>query len=509
MAWQGTVFGSFLPSALSLSSLLLCGDGKEGGWTYYKLPHRRPPPPLFIGSAAKHYDTPNPLTPFLTFAYCPSETRRVYIRARVQDRQMCVITSKFVLQVYMSTVRSLYGFLEVVYIVATATIAVTASTTATGETCAWRSLLQNFPPYQPPICPTSRWQGPEQCIHGTCVFTNYHIGGGSVAVTHRQNTQLVHSFTGPTAADDLTPSFPPFHESPIPGKGIGLIASRTIRKGEIVMYLPPTMIVELVFHVANDDAETSSSRAKLYELALAKLPARRRDGFMGQLGRDVHDKINTNCFRIRLPSPSIVEGKPKGDNSHLGCYPDAARFNHDCRPNLTYRMANTTTHTTVALRDIPAGEELTISYIVNLLAPRAARRASLLASWGFNCSCPACSDSSASDARLARIGQLEAAVSSLDPARTTAETGAQLAALYEQEGLDMYLGHAYTQAALNYAVFGKTGEARRYARMAVEAGEREKGVGHGDEKGMRVLAERPGEHWTAGVWEGRRRMKML
>jgi hypothetical protein len=71
----------------------------------------------------------------------------------------------------------------------------------------------------------------------------------------------------------------------------------------------------------------------------------------------------------------------------------ASRFNHSCIPNVhnaynpTIRME--TFHST---RDIEAGEELTISYVSGI-SVRDERQAQLK-SWGFQCSCPACEDTS-------------------------------------------------------------------------------------------------------------------
>jgi hypothetical protein len=69
----------------------------------------------------------------------------------------------------------------------------------------------------------------------------------------------------------------------------------------------------------------------------------------------------------------------------------ASRFNHSCIPNVhnaynpIIRM-----ETFHSIRDIEAGEELTISYLSGI-SVRDERQAQLK-SWGFQCSCPACKD---------------------------------------------------------------------------------------------------------------------
>lgn len=154
----------------------------------------------------------------------------------------------------------------------------------------------------------------------------------------------------------------------------------------------------------------------------------------------------------------------------------------------------------MAARDIAPGEELSISYI-ELMLPRE-ERLSRLRKWGFECSCSHCTmsdeEAAASDARLKKIEELETALENFNETIVTADTGAQVAELYEKERLDIYLGQVYTRAALNYALFGEEEKARKYAEAAVEAVERESGPGAGDAKAMRILAENPKAHWTWG-----------
>ncbi len=73
-------------------------------------------------------------------------------------------------------------------------------------------------------------------------------------------------------------------------------------------------------------ADASAFSALVYEFAVARLPKNRRDAFLGQMGRDIHDKINTNSFQF------FVHGTDEKGTRHLAAYPDVAKFNHDCRP---------------------------------------------------------------------------------------------------------------------------------------------------------------------------------
>ncbi|KAI1484931.1 hypothetical protein F5X96DRAFT_675149, partial [Biscogniauxia mediterranea] len=107
-------------------------------------------------------------------------------------------------------------------------------------------------------------------------------------------------------------------------------------------------------------------------------------------------------------------------------------------------------------------------------------------------------ETAASDARLRRIAQLKADLETFDRTVVTAETGAELVALYRAERLDSYLGHAHARAALNFALFGDEARAREHAAAAADAVEREAGPGAADAKAMRLLAENPRAHWTWG-----------
>lgn len=104
----------------------------------------------------------------------------------------------------------------------------------------------------------------------------------------------------------------------------------------------------------------------------------------------------------------------------------------------------------------------------------------------------------ASDARLQKIVELEKKLDDFADTSVTAGTGAELAKLYQDERLDIYLGHVYTRVALNYALFGEVEKAQEYASIAVGAVEREFGPDAGDIRSMKILAQDPRNHWTWG-----------
>ncbi|CAM44467.1 hypothetical protein LBRM_35_7140 [Leishmania braziliensis MHOM/BR/75/M2904] len=84
-----------------------------------------------------------------------------------------------------------------------------------------------------------------------------------------------------------------------------------------------------------------------------------------------------------------------------GIYEVGCLFNHSCDPNLSvqYSSLNDETLTVVALRDVKAGEELTISYIDSSL-PFAVRQQQLLDHYLFECRCPRCVAEGTTDANM-------------------------------------------------------------------------------------------------------------
>ncbi|KAK4041415.1 SET domain-containing protein 5 [Parachaetomium inaequale] len=355
----------------------------------------------------------------------------------------------------------------------------------------WNEFDERYEPprtYQLP----APWKGPERCSTEFCLFSSPVAGEGMSLITTSRSAYIVATSKIPMSTG-LEPTA--LYEAEIPGKGVGLIANRTIRKGEIIMQRAPALLIQSTPHL---DLEPEL-RLEVYQAAVYRLPEVTRDRFLRQIGNNIYDKVEKNSFRI------FVDGDRK-HSAHLGIFPEVSKFNHDCRPNVHYRLANLT-HTTVAVRDIPAGEELTISYIYGR-TPRSERQ-SQLSEWGFTCTCSQCTlpdlESRASDIRLRQIKELEAEIERLmsrgggGGGGMRPEMGGKLVELYLAERLDAYLAPTYTRAALIYSMFGHEEKAREYAREAAGALERETGPQATDIESMRRLAGDPKGHWSWGV----------
>ncbi|KAI0434306.1 hypothetical protein F5Y09DRAFT_337777 [Xylaria sp. FL1042] len=233
--------------------------------------------------------------------------------------------------------------------------------------CASPDFIRKF--ILPPSSPLDEWRGPEHCVNGTCVYFNAAQNGGISLITSPEHARIIQSYAIPVDGGAYPP---PYYTEEIEGKGIGLRANRSITKGEVLMVRGPTLIAQTE---AITELEVAA-RDMMYEFAIAQLPKNRRDAFFGQMGRDIHGKINTNSFQF------FIHGADEKGTRHLAAYPDVAKFNHDCRPNVHYRIADAVI-TAVAARDIQEGEELAISYIDIFLPSR--KRKERIRSWGFEC----------------------------------------------------------------------------------------------------------------------------
>ncbi|ORY66298.1 uncharacterized protein BCR38DRAFT_473569 [Pseudomassariella vexata] len=333
------------------------------------------------------------------------------------------------------------------------------------------------------------WKGPHSCEERYCVWSNTGFSGqGMSIVTTMANHQRVERLPKVTARLEGASSH--FLLAAVPGKGLGLIATRKIRRGERIMAVQPAILVHLKF-IEESELE---DQYRLLELAVNKLPTARKDSFMAQAGdlggHRISDVIFTNSFQMSLGEE---------DGFHLGNFPEVSRFNHDCRPNVAFYIDNNLTHHTHAVRDIHPGEELSISYLDSFQA-RSVRQERARASWGFSCSCSQCSlsktEADASDARLFSIYQIENEISDFSNQEASPALVERLISLYREERLEFRIAGAYTIAALKYNLFGKAKLAKKYAELAVEAGIIENGPDAADVRAMRELADDPKGHWS-------------
>lgn len=355
--------------------------------------------------------------------------------------------------------------------------------------------------------PAHTWSFEPQCIRQQdspqpfCVFTNTQFADGrgvSIITTPEQADLFSQSpaFTNTVAVSKNTTPPRAFEVKEIPGHGIGVIANQTMFRGDRIMDYGPVLFIHDAFweHFVEEDY------LPLLHTAVKRLPLETRDVFLNLAGQGkgdhIDDILDTNSFNVNL----------FGDNgfsptSYSILIPEVARLNHNCRPNAAYHFnANTLTQTVLALRSIPPGEELTISYIPQL-QPRTERQALLHKSWGFHCDCSLCSAPSslaaASDSRIQRANELKAELLDYTSVSKASPGMAELlVSLYEQEQLWGPTYEAYQLAMAEFNGVGDVWRAEKYGRLALEAAMVYRGSDHMDVKALEVFLENPKEHWS-------------
>lgn len=135
-----------------------------------------------------------------------------------------------------------------------------------------------------------------------------------------------------------------------------------------------------------------------------------------------------------------------------------ARLNHSCVPNAhTYFNPVTKTMDVHTIASVPKDQEVEISYF-NVLLPRAERQTKAR-DWQFECTCPACSQSSSPqqehEARRARVRDLEKQYLSnmmaqnLDPQKHVAEMHEMVELVAADDSLAGQLPKAYEYLAMS------------------------------------------------------------
>ncbi|KAL2021598.1 hypothetical protein VTK56DRAFT_6951 [Thermocarpiscus australiensis] len=249
------------------------------------------------------------------------------------------------------------------------------------------------------------WEGPEHCIEEYCLFANPDVGDGTVLIATPGNAYLTANYLAvPHTVVEPTASY----EAEVPGKGTGLIANRTIRKGEIMLQRMPAVLIQSSPHLRPGPGNTREA-----------------------MGTTLWDKPEKIAYSI------WVDGTHR-ESGRLGLFPEPTLPHHEPHPHHHRRPGHPP----------PPAEELTVSYIYGQ-ADRSERQRQLSA-WGFRCARAQCTlpalEAAASDARIRQIKQLEGEIESRMMAarggggggaeEVRPEMGAKLVELYLAERLD-------------------------------------------------------------------------
>ncbi|KAH9892149.1 SET domain-containing protein [Xylariomycetidae sp. FL2044] len=330
----------------------------------------------------------------------------------------------------------------------------------------------------------SPWTHPPDCLPAEdssatkyCVYTNSQHGNKGVSFittpeiaadsidilddagyTHTRNLATTDNGSGGGGGGG-----PVVEMIDVPGKGKGVIAKRDISRAEVIMADWASIILDLSF-------PTSVKRTKGYHLLHVAADQLADPDRVLQLGRTsttsadiVEDVLRTNAFSF-----------PLAGEKHMALYPDVSRINHACKPNAFIRFTPSSLAVSiVATRDIPAGEEISLSYIP-LGQPRQERRAALQR-WGFNCTCALCGASktevAASDYRREKVetlrGALMDAVERWDGTRAVRLSHEIIGLLRAEDGLDSLVAGQYEVLARLHWKANDFDRATDYARTSI------------------------------------------
>ncbi|KAG6002088.1 hypothetical protein E4U43_001178, partial [Claviceps pusilla] len=193
----------------------------------------------------------------------------------------------------------------------------------------------------------------------------------------------------------------------VPGKGRGLIARCDILKGTLVLVEKPLVIVPPIPSPAFIPAVEEALKWNIAD-QLRQLSKEQVRQFLSlhnnHRGQELHPFLGI----------AQTNALPCGPDSSTGAlYATACLINHSCRPNCGHSWNSEVKHETIyAIRDIAAGEEITIGYLES--GSQAERAKSLKASFGFDCACELCrlpaAELRASDDRRAKMKQLDRAI---------------------------------------------------------------------------------------------------
>ncbi|KAL6709226.1 hypothetical protein ACN47E_002042 [Coniothyrium glycines] len=267
-------------------------------------------------------------------------------------------------------------------------------------------------------------------------------------------------------------------------KGKGLFAKNdiaTIFAGESVVLQTPVLLI------AKSLLETPSlpQKQRVLDVAVKQLPETTRTSVLS-----LHHSRSSNPVEKIAVSNSVTVNWPWIDHvpQLLAIVPEAARINHACRPNASWRFNDYTLAVEVfALKHIKPGEEITISYGFETRSFKRRVR-SIEENLGFRCLCRLCtSDEDAVDASNERLSEIKALKSVLP---TDPKDSPQLIALLPKLISQMEEEDLIIERPIYWA-----GRARRH--WAVIAGKES-----WEQRRCGELEENVSGHSTWMTWEG-------
>lgn len=174
----------------------------------------------------------------------------------------------------------------------------------------------------------------------------------------------------------------------IPGKGMGMVASKKLYQGTLL--LAETPLIDAVFE-DNDEALLNIIRT------FGKMDEKRKGEFASLYDPEKSsDKkmSRSKILRIFLANCVDIKGLNEEDD-HRGVFLRFSRINHSCSPNsvISWSKLAPSEISIRASKDIDDGEEITINYIRDegCFYLKKSRKEILQKIWNFDCLCDLCS----------------------------------------------------------------------------------------------------------------------
>ncbi|TFL01467.1 hypothetical protein BDV98DRAFT_481670, partial [Pterulicium gracile] len=245
----------------------------------------------------------------------------------------------------------------------------------------------------------------------------------------------------------------------VPGKGLGMAATRDIEARGLVLAERPLKITPMALRcynmakkegLTNNDfmiVELQESERFLEKFSFSLMDAGKKKAFFALHNAHTKDgsgpivgRLRTNGFGIPELKDAL-DGEDRDDLAKTlkGTCEVGSRFNHICEPNSTWEFdVRAFSFLFFTTRDVKAGEELTVTYCA--LSIPTAERNKALDPYAFKCTCPRCLDPSSSDKTTTTLSAiLRATTAALLQNHRSAESVLQMALrcydMAEKEGL--------------------------------------------------------------------------
>ncbi|TCD61404.1 hypothetical protein EIP91_008508 [Steccherinum ochraceum] len=271
-----------------------------------------------------------------------------------------------------------------------------------------------------------------------------------------------------------------------PGKGLGMVAERDIRAGELILAERPLLIVHGLIatprqaqldHLTKTDNDQVIMHdvESIFALSVERMNPERKKAFENLANSHLHDgsgpilgRVRTNSFAV----PEMIDPSGMGQINYGVVCDELSRLNHSCSPNTTHYWDMPSFSMQLrAVRDIEKGQEITTQYC-ELGVPFVVRQ-KMLASYNFSCGCESCLYPKTSDSRrfkcanaVARHGYPKDWSRDFElPKVTAVKPLLEIRDLLLQEGLECSSMYGFIVFLLmkTYAARGDVAKTREYA----------------------------------------------